>query len=166
MPKQMKAKKERSEFEPLNANDESKLAKLPKDVPTLGLRWDEIDEYIESFHRFRRQIMSGDFRATRIGWWAAAKYRDSILVHDGCDFDGPSLLNEEENTEEKANVLHFKKTGVNRFKGDDWFIIDEKFIVKAWAIGVFRHGYEFEEDYDDYIDEALQFAHWGFINQG
>jgi hypothetical protein len=73
MPKQMKAKKERSEFEPLNAKDESKLARLPKGVPTLGLRWYEIDDYTESFQRFRSQILSGNFRATRIGWWAAAK---------------------------------------------------------------------------------------------
>ena len=153
-------KKERSQFTPLNAADKKKLAALlPPGVPTLGLRWDEVDDYITSFQRFRRQILNGNFRPTRLAWKAVAKYKNTLLVNEVAAVEAVDDY-------DKKEAATFVKTGVNPFTSDDWFVIHEAFIISAFAIGVFRHGFSFEEDVDDYTDEALQYAHYGFINQG
>ena len=159
-------KTQRSPFEPWNDSDRVQLAKLPAGVPTLGLTWEEIPEYIEIFNDFRSSIFKGNLHSDGHHSWRA------VARHVGPDGDVRMLVKEDGAIEAVEDyyleaVKDFNRTGEFGDAGDNstYFVIDDAFIVRAWTIGVHREGFPLLGGFDE-ADYALQVARWGFRNQG
>jgi hypothetical protein len=160
MTRTTRRKKERSPFETLKDADRAILAKLPAGVPTLGLHWSEVKDYFASFQDFRKAILAGELFNDRHCWLAVAKFKGTILVKE----DGKIEARDEE---DEALIKVWKKTGVIEEKHqyrNSYFVIDDEFITRAWTIGVHRGGLWWFEKGD--VDLSLQYARYGFINQG
>ena len=130
----------------------------------MGIRGDEAADYVRDFVEFRESILQGDLHGDRHSWGVIDSRPDALLVVQNEDEEEDTV---ELDPEGRTALLRAFQAGTLELKPKgDPFIIDDAFIIRAWTIGVIRHGFNFYGGDNYNTDEAMQIAHWGYVNQG